>query len=879
MDSKADRYGVASHCTERVLARRHVLLLTCVVVLCGLVDSTQAAADIKLSRQQFRTGEYEACLESTRAALAERKYGIDWSILLVKSLLALGRYEDAAKEIENVVPNYAFRALKLAHTVYTQTGQKEQAAAMLQSIYRIASIRRIESMESLDLVVVGESLLQLGGEPRLILDEFYYRALKNDPNCHNAYLAVGALALDKEDYDLASKEYTRAVKRFGDAPDAFCGLARAFYHSDRRAMIKALDAALSVNPRHTPALVLLAEHQIDSENYAGARELLDRVTAVNPHHPEAWAYRTVLAHLTNEPNEVEGYRANALRFWPDNPRVDYLIGRKLSQRYWFAEGAAYQRQALTFDRHYLPAKGQLAEDLLRLGDEQRGWELANEVYEADQYNVKAYNLVTLQDNLAEFEVLYGEGIVLKMEQREAEIYGDRVLSLLQEAKSTLCKKYGLTLEKQVTVEIFNRQQDFAIRTFGTLGGGEFLGVCFGNVITANSPKRETLANWESTLWHEFCHVITLNLTRNRMPRWLSEGISVYEEVQRDATCGQHMNPEYREMILGSELIPISELSRAFISPSSPQQLQFAYYQSSLVVEFLIENFGLDALKAILADLGQGLEINQTIARHTQPIEEIEDRFAEFARGRANRLAEDADWYQPEQDQVDPRDPESVAQWLNKHPDSMWALRIHVRHLISQRQWIEAKAALATLIALYPEDTDEGNAYALLADVHHAMGETRQEARVLSKLAMRSSDAAEAYARLMEIGMEQQNWQQVVTYGEKYQAIYPLLSTVHWRMGQAHEALGSLEQAVGLYQGLLLLDPSNPADVNFRLARILQEEDPDAAKRYLLETLADAPRFREAHRLLLKMRNKAKDAPPPAQPEETPTSPKNLEDLL
>ena len=878
MGSKADRYRAASSDIELVSLRRGVLLLNCVAILSGWAGST-LAADIKLSRRQFRTGQYEECLESTRAVLAERKYGIDWSILMVKSLLALGRYEDAAKEIDNVVPNYAFRALKLAHTVYTQTGQKERAAEMLQSIYRIASIRRIESMESLDLVVVGESLLHLGGEPRLILDEFYYRALKDDPNCRNAYLAVGALALAKEDYDLASKEYTRAVKRFGDAPDAYCGLAQAFYHSDRQAMIKALDAALSVNPRHAEALVLLAEHQIDCENYAGARKLLDRATDVNPHHPDAWAYRTVLAHLTNEPNDVEGCRAHALRFWPDNPRVDYLIGRKLSQRYWFAEGAACQRQALTFDRDYLPAKGQLAEDLLRLGDEERGWDLANEVYEADPYNVKAYNLVTLQDNLAEFKVLSGEGIVLKMEPREAEIYGDRVLSLLQDAKSTLCKKYGLTLEQPVTVELFHRQQDFAIRTFGTLGGGEFLGVCFGNVITANSPKRETLANWESTLWHEFCHVITLNLTRNRMPRWLSEGISVYEEVQRDATCGQHMNPEYREMILGSGLIPISQLSRAFISPSSPGQLQFAYYESSLVVEFLIDNFGLDTLRAILADLGKGREINSTLARHTQPLEQIEERFAEFARGRAESLAEDADWYQPERDQVDPRDPESVTQWLTKHPDSLWALRIHARHLVRQREWIEAKAALATLITLYPEDTGEGNAYALLAEVHSTLGETRQEARILNEWASRSSDAATAYTRLMELGMEQHNWQQVVENGEKYQAVYPLLGTVHWRMGQAHEALGGHEQAVALYQGLLLLDPANPAEVNFRLASILQEEDPGAAKRYLLETLADAPRFREAHRLLLKMRDEAKEAPPPVQPEEIPISPTNQEDSL
>ena len=63
------------------------------------------------------------------------------------------------------------------------------------------------------------------------------------------------------------------------------------------------------------------------------------------------------------------------------------------------------------------------------------------------------------------------------------------------------------------------------------------------------------------------------------------------------------------------------------------------------------------------------------------------------------------------------------------------------------------------------------------------------------------------------------------------------------------------------------------------ARILQEEDPGAAKRYLLETLADAPRFREAHRLLLKVRDKAKEPPPASKPDEERVSPTNQKDSL
>jgi len=202
-------------------------------------------------------------------------------------------------------------------------------------------------------------------------------------------------------------------------------------------MVKSLDAALYLNPNHVPALLLLAEHQIDCEDYAGAGKLLDRAAAVNPWHSEAWAYRCVLAHLRNEPNAVNTCRTNALKFWPTNPRVDYLIGRKLSQNYRFTEGAAYQRQALTFDPDYLPAKGQLAEDLLRLGDESEGWTLADEVYKADKYNVTAYNLVNLRDNMFKFKTLTAERLIIRMDELEAAVYGDRV-SLI--SRISLCAR-------------------------------------------------------------------------------------------------------------------------------------------------------------------------------------------------------------------------------------------------------------------------------------------------------------------------------------------------------------------------------------------------------------------------------------------------------
>jgi hypothetical protein len=65
-------------------------------------------------------------------------------------------------------------------------------------------------------------------------------------------------------------------------------------------------------------------------------------------------------------------------------------------------------------------------------------------------------------------------------------------------------------------------------------------------------------------------------------------------------------------------------------------------------------------------------------------------------------------------------------------------------------------------------------------------------------------------------------------------------------------LGQDERAIDAYQRLLRLDPADPVTVNYRLAKLLRDRDNAAAKRHLLDALADAPRFREGHRLLLEI---------------------------
>ncbi|MHB8520191.1 MAG: tetratricopeptide repeat protein [Limisphaerales bacterium] len=839
-----------------------------------------AAAELEECRTLFVQGNYAECIRLAEQAVKKSTWNEEWPLLLSRAQLAVGQYPEALTTMTNALRRYdsSVQVRLLAFDVFNANGQTNRAREMLDELNQLAGARLRYARDPPDLVALGKAALLLNADPRLVLDNFFDRAKRADPKYRGASLAGGEVALDKHDYQLAAKIFNEALEKFPNDPDALFGLARAYAPSDRVQMGKSLQAALDANTNHVPAMLLLADHLVDAEEYDDAEKILARALSVNPWHPEAWAYRAVLAYLRNDTNAETTARQTALKYWSTNPRVDFLIGRKLSQKYRFTEGAVYQRQALKFDPGFLPARIQLAQDLLRLGDETEGWELAEEVHDRDGYDVTAYNLVTLRETQAKFQTVTNQDFIVRMSPREAAIYGDRVLALLGRAKDRLSEKYGLRLDQPTVVEIFPEQKDFAVRTFGMPDNPGFLGVCFGHVITANSPAAQAghPANWEAVLWHEFCHVITLGLTRNKMPRWLSEGISVYEERQANPTWGQAMNPRYREMILGGDLTPVSKLSAAFLSPKSNFHVQFAYFESSLAVEYLVQNFGFEALKNILTDLGQGVGINEAIARHTAPLEKIEKGFAAFARDRANHLAPGLDWKKPKgqaarrdgpPDESDTVKPPPTPKTLLRLPDlatakspdaglastNYWVLSRRAGELVREQKWPEAKALLQRFIALYPGQTGTESAYALLAEVYRELKDATRERETLDKLAALDDDAPDAYLRLMELDEAAKDWAGVAENAGRFLAVNPLLPQPYRYLGGASEAQGRTETAVGAYQRLLLLDPPDPAEVHFRLARLLdQKGDGLGAKRHVLQALEEAPRFRDAQQLLLKI---------------------------
>ncbi len=848
------------------------------LVLLAATD-VAAAPDLQKAGAQFLTGDYAGCLSAAEAALLAHPDNEDWLVLHNRVLLMTGRYPQAVKAITNAVAQdrWSVRLCWEARRALQSNGQTESADEMAQRIVQMVSRHPADYRDVPSLVIFGQAVLAAGADPKRVLDTVFNPAKKADPKGPDAYVAAGMLALAKHDYGVAAKQFEEGLKQLPDNPDLHFGLAAAYAPSDAALMSASLEAALERNSNHVDCLLLLADRCIDAEDYEQADKFLDRVKAVNPWHPDMWAYRAVLAHLRNQPEAEPAARRNALKFWPANPRVDHLIGSKLSQNYRFTEGAGHQRQALGFDPEYLPAKAQLAQDLLRLGEENEGWQLAEQVQKQDNYDVEAFNLATLHDSLRKFTTLTNHDFLLRMAPHEAAVYGQRVLDLLSRARASLCPKYGFEVVRPTIVEVFAEQKDFAVRTFGLPGNPGYLGVCFGTVITANSPAaRSHPINWESMLWHEFCHVVTLQATRNKMPRWLSEGISVYEERQANPAWGQRMNPHYREMLLGEDFTPLSKLSGAFLAPKSDLHLQFAYYESSLAVEFLVQRFGMDALKAILADLGNGLGINQAIEKHTLPMSKLEPEFAAFAQGAAQKLAPGLDFEKPSfaasdakgrrprgrsptgpEDSVPSQgraamDDEAWQKWAENRPTNFWVMTRRAADLVERKEWAQAKPILQRLITLYPGCVGAESPYPPLAAAHRGLGETNEERAVLAQWAEKDDEAADAYLRLMELSAAAQDWPAVLQNAQRYLAVNPLVSPPYRFLAEAGEQTGNNPLLVSSYRALLEMDPADPADVHYHLARALFRLGDPSARRHVLQALEEAPGYRAALELLLQI---------------------------
>jgi len=87
----------------------------------------------------------------------------------------------------------------------------------------------------------------------------------------------------------------------------------------------------------------------------------------------------------------------------------------------------------------------------------------------------------------------------------------------------------------------------------------------------------------------------------------------------------------------------------------------------MVIEYVVEKWGMSALQAALMDLGNDVPINDALAKHTEPIEKLDESFAAVSiRRRIElQLQQQLDVLEQKLNQLQPSNPGADAKALSR----------------------------------------------------------------------------------------------------------------------------------------------------------------------------------------------------------------------
>ena len=324
---------------------------------------------------------------------------------------------------------------------------------------------------------------------------------------------------------------------------------------------------------------------------------------------------------------------------PKYGEVYRVAGAQAARHYRFDRAVELTRKALALDPQNSRASADLGTHLLRTGDETGARAALDKAFKADPYDVVAYNLLGLLDSLESFTTVQDGILTFRLHPDEAPVLREHALPLARDALRRLSERYRFTPTGPILIEIFPRHDDFAVRNVGLPGMIGALGACFGKVVTLDSPRARPPGtfNWQATMYHELAHVVTLQMSANRIPRWLTEGISVYEEQQARPEWGRDMDLEFADALERGTVIGLPELNAGFMDPTT---ISMAYYEASLLVEYLVEIHGHEGLESLVRAFADGGDTDATLKKT------LNTSLAEL-QPRVHRVAEHALRFDPQ----------------------------------------------------------------------------------------------------------------------------------------------------------------------------------------------------------------------------------------
>ncbi len=810
-------------------------------------DSTDAAAGRVLLRSLLevgRAGEAAAAgiRLSTKAPQAEQ---LAWPLGM--ALRELGKLTEAGAAFTRARggPDSLIARYELALLAF----ERGEHAPAMQEFDRFIDIYNTHraSLTSDELRAVALACRMLGrDDPQLFKDALraFDEAIARDTAALEPRIQLAELFLEKFNSTEARASLDQVLRVNPKHPRALLAMARVNAFDGTGKAADFVKQSLEVNPQDPEARALAAMQLIDVERYADASTEAQKGLVNDPQAPAPLVALAAARYLAGD---SEGHRQALERAHArlsGSAAAEVTLADVAARNRLYREAAQFAEAGVARDPKSARALGLLGINQMRIGRLADGAANLDRAFKLDPYDVWTKNTLDLVDTFKDYTEITTPRFLVFVEKKDAPLLEIFVGPLAEEAYDSLAARYGYKPPTPVRIEIFRSHADFSVRTVGLAGLGA-LGVSFGGVVAMDSPAARKVGefNWGSTLWHELAHTFTLGATDNRIPRWFSEGLSVYEERRARAGWGSDATPELIAAYEGKRLHPVSRLNDGFVRPRYPEEVTLSYALASFVCEMIEREHGIDGIRRLLDAYKRGRSTTDAFREvlGAEP-QAFDARFDAWFRQKYSR----------EFAAIEPGEGDGARgiEWGGDLRTSMEAAVAAGE----RQQWDAAIAALERAKAMFPSFAGGGSAYHLLADIHQKRNDNAKAIAELSAIASRNESAFEenlALARLMETTGDARGAAAAL---ERTVYITPFDLAVHDSLAGAASRAGLHPLAVRSRRAIVALEPSDRVEALYQLAKAYADAgDVTAARREILRALDLAPNYEKAQALLLTLR--------------------------
>ncbi len=887
-----------------------------------------AAGNLLLGRIQLRTGKYKVAEATFRAAAKslKGKDALDAQVGIAEALRATGATAAARKELEAALAKDSthLRARAIYGEVLEDMGEYAMAEAVFDKFYDDYNDGKIDDKQADQMMYVAIAAGHLGRFEDA--NDTYRTAVDLDANLLEANVRWGDLFMQKYSAGYAEMSFDEVLKVDPNHPDALVGMARVKLEQSLVDIepLALCDKALTHNPVHAGALNVKAGILIRGAKYPEAKLVIAKALASNPSDLQALSNRAGLEFLLDDKAAFNATVKKTLALNAKYAELYHTVAEFLNRELRYPDAIPMEEAALKLRPEYYVAMAELASHHLRMGDEVRGRQLLDEAFKRDPFNVRAYNLLNLYEDILDKDYEFVDWppasskkparFRLRVAKTERDVMIPRISPLLDQAFDAMVKRYGFTPQLPITIELYAEGEHYSVRSIGlpSLSPG-FLAMCFGKVITAQSPHERSI-NWGLMLWHELGHVFAIQLSAWRVPRWFTEGLSEYETVITRKEWRRENDRDLWKALKLGKLTSVADLDPAFLDPAT---VQVAYHQSSVLVGWMAETWGMPKIAEGLKAWSKGVATPAVLKQITgldspaidaafrkylavklkaydgsyfierEAYEDLEarEKFAKANPTDAGGHAALALAYLNAEDLDKAKLAAQAALKLDaKRKDALWVMgdvAVLEKKDLEAKSWLdklvaaggdgydargklgliayraknlaEAEKQLAMAKRMNPEASEP---YELLYQLYSELGQGDKALIEMEGYAWIENMDAKAFEILVLRHAEKSNWKKVVEFGEISNHINPWNGKVLERLGRAYNELGRADDAIRELSAATLLvnddAPGEPARVQFELAKAyVKKKDKKRAQDALNKAIKLDPKNAEFKLLKIK----------------------------